>query len=287
MKSKTIIISSPDSDNSRGILTITEDTDRIRCKLRLYHTPPLSADCHLGIYHNDQVYTANLINRHSYYESSLTGDFDMSLDFYAAIIDTSHNNAVILAGGTYTGYYFNDHSPFTQAKASQSDNYDIDTATIPPDTDTCSDCDQCTHCVYKEYFYAHAQDTAPASPSDPSPTSTEHESTSPEPYSILSSLIPQFEHIFATNEPNNELSSLVKNSRFVTIKDESEYSIGAIFYDEQIAYICYAVRCRYNTPAPEELGQHYQWLPLDPTDPLSDGYYLVYQDAHDLKIVEV
>ena len=52
-------------------------------------------------------------------------------------------------------------------------------------------------------------------------------------------------------------------------------------------YICYAVFETYNTPAPEEIGEHYQWLPIDKEDPLSDGYYIVFQDTADLKIVEL
>ena len=60
------------------------------------------------------------------------------------------------------------------------------------------------------------------------------------------------------------------------------------FYkDEEMKYICYAVMCNYNTPAPTELGDYYQWLPLDKEDPLSEGYYIVFQDASDLKILEL
>ena len=52
-------------------------------------------------------------------------------------------------------------------------------------------------------------------------------------------------------------------------------------------YMCYAVKSNYNSTPPDELGNNYQWLPLDKEDPLSDGYYLVFQDATDFKILEL
>ena len=84
------------------------------------------------------------------------------------------------------------------------------------------------------------------------------------------------------------MNKLIENSKFVKIGEDGEqYSIGAIYANDQIKYICYAIKCNYNSPVPEELGKNYQWLPLDQEDPLSEGYYIVYQDAVDLKIVEI
>ena len=122
MKSKTIIISSDHS--GRGILTITEEGDLLKCKLRLYNVERLSASCRLGLYHNEQVYTANLINRGSVYESSFAGNFDMSLDFYSAIIDIEKNNKVLLAGGTYAGYFYDDSSVFESKNSADLDGTD-------------------------------------------------------------------------------------------------------------------------------------------------------------------
>ena len=69
--------------------------------------------------------------------------------------------------------------------------------------------------------------------------------------------------------------------------ENNNYSIGAIYENENIKYLCYAVKCLYNTNPPPELGEHYQWLPINKQDPLTDGYYLVFQDASDLKIIEL
>ncbi len=105
---------------------------------------------------------------------------------------------------------------------------------------------------------------------------------------ILDSIVSQFEYVFANFPENSELNALLENAKFVKIDENGEeYSIGSIYENDEMKYICYAVRANYNQPAPIELGQFYQWLPIDSLDPLSNGYYIVYQDAKDLKIIEV
>ncbi|MBO5954791.1 MAG: hypothetical protein J6Q13_02335, partial [Clostridia bacterium] len=106
--------------------------------------------------------------------------------------------------------------------------------------------------------------------------------------SVLSAIIPQFKYVFENYPQDETLNNLIPNSKFVKINENNEqYSIGAIYEEDEMKYICYAVLCNYNSPAPQELGEHYQWLPLDKEDPLSEGYYIVFQDAKDLKIVEL
>ena len=100
--------------------------------------------------------------------------------------------------------------------------------------------------------------------------------------------MPQFDYIFENYPADEELDKLIEHGKFVKINENAEqYSLGAIYLDGNIKYICYAVKCNYNSPAPEELGKYYQWVPIDNEDPLSEGYYIVYQDAEDLKIIEV
>ena len=60
-----------------------------------------------------------------------------------------------------------------------------------------------------------------------------------------------------------------------------------IYKNDLIKYICYAVKSNYTAPAPEEIGKHYQWLPLNKLNPFGEGYYLVFQDAVDFKIIEL
>ena len=116
MKSKTIIISAPEENNTRGILTLFQEDDLLKCRLRVYNLEKISRYCKLGIYHQNEVFSANLIERNNVYESSFVGNFDIDQDFYTALIDTEKNNQVLLAGGTYQGFYFNDNSVFLESE---------------------------------------------------------------------------------------------------------------------------------------------------------------------------
>ncbi len=296
MKSKTIIISSQNGGSGRGILTLYKENDLLKCKLRLYGVEKLNRFAKIGIYHNNEVFTANLLEKNGAYESSLVGNFDMDSDFFSAIIKTDNNNEVILSGGTYAGYYFNDSSVFEE-----NPNQDLNNSsneyheTNKPDLGDAY-CDKCANCKYKEYFYNENKINLNCDSQDLGQQSTDictienNESdvdkgnkTIP---TILEQIIPQFEYIFENFPLNEELTKKIENSKFVNMSD-GDYSLGAMFDEGKIKYICYAVKSNYNAPAPEELGKHYQWLPLDNEDPLSDGYYIVFQDTSDLKIIEV
>ena len=72
MKSKTIILSKED-EKGRGILTLFQDEDLLQCRIRLYNMPKLTRFCKLGIYHNKEVFSANLLEKSGVYTSSMVG----------------------------------------------------------------------------------------------------------------------------------------------------------------------------------------------------------------------
>ena len=86
MKSKTIILSN-ENEKGRGILTLFEEDGLLQCRIRLYNIGKLNRFCKIGIYHENQVYSANLLEKNGVYTSSMVGDFDIDQDFYSAIID--------------------------------------------------------------------------------------------------------------------------------------------------------------------------------------------------------
>ena len=290
MKSKTIIINSEKSVSSRsgrGILTLFQEYELLQCRLRLYNVEKLSKYCKIGIYHKEQVYSANLLEKNGVYESSLVGNFNIDEDFYAAIIDTNNNNQVILSGGTYAGFYFNDTSVFNQESKLNEPLQNKERE------NNCVNCEKCKNCKYKEFFFNSQQlenfttETVSTQDEQKDLETTESE-IEYKNHSILESIIPQFNYIFENYNPDEELNSLLPNAKFVKINnDKDHYSIGAMYDNDTIKYICYAVKCDYNVPAPEELGEHYQWLPIDKEDPLSEGFYIVFQDAKDLKILKL
>lgn len=289
MKSKTIIISSLEESgkNGRGILTLYQEEDLLQCRLRLYNVEKLSKFCKLGIYHEKEVYTANLLEKQGVYESSFVGNFDIDKDFYTALINTENDNQVILAGGTYQGFYFNDYSVFSEEKP----NSEIVEEKVDKkvETECLEDCDKCAKCKYKEFFYNYQEQLKePQQAEVPQESIVNQEKQQENVMNVINSIIPQFEYIFNQYEADEELNSLISGSKFVKINENSEqYSIGAIYEADELKYICYAIKRDYNIKPPEELGEHYQWLPIDKEDPLSVGYYVVFQDAKDLKILEL
>lgn len=346
MKSKTIILSSPEHENNgRGILTLYMEDDLLKCKLRLYSAPKLNRYCKLGVYHNNNVYSSNFIERAGVYESSLVGDFDMDGDFYTALVLTDQNNKVLLAGGTYSGYFFEDTDVFSNSKEFNTSNVEKNACPYVNDNQLDEEKPDCAHCKYKEFFYSSnnttvqnnennldpltenyankenyalneynlkklndnasietsenknnehtlatsgEQNTNIASTST-IPTDKEKEPSNSENVpDLIKEIAPQFDYVFNHYAPDDELNSRIENGKFVKLNEgKDNYSIGAIYQGDEMQYICYAVRRDYNEPAPEELGKHYQWLPLDPDDPLSEGYFIVYQSAKDLKILEI
>ena len=336
MKTKTIIISSQKENcNARGILTIFSENGTLSCRIRLYNVGSLSKLCKLGIYHENQVFSGNLIENEGVFTCSIIGDFDIDKDFYSAIVDTSNNNEVVLSGGTYAGFYFNDNSIFNDL------TYDVEPVlnieSDSPETISihdCSNCEKCANCEYKKYFFEHNAEQnelyslSTINSADSSintsdeidisnniennnpitqiiqPSSFNNQSQNinnsplnntanpPKPdnhaESLFNAIIPQFQYIFDNYEANTQLNELIPNSRFVAICEGGEnYSIGAIYADNEIRFLCYAVLKESSVNPPPELGEHFQWLPLDREDPLSEGYFVVFQDAHDLKIVEL
>lgn len=344
MKSKTIIISSQNNgENSRGILTIFMEDDLLKCKLRLYNITTLNRYCKLGIYHQNEVYSANLLEKNGSYTSSFVGNFDIEKDFYTAIIDTSNNNNVILCGGTYSGFFFNNQSVFDQIEKENPNTNLVDYEEEINNIESLSNtqfntqnetniekedtfCNKCETCKYKEFFYSQKENFSPSTintlgsvkenskeclhatniaqnknvianetrssqniSQNAQETQLNNVSLTPEKsHSILNSIIPQFEYVFENYKADETLNNLIPNGKFVKINENQEqFSIGAIYENENMKYICYAVLKDYNSEPPQELGEHYQWLPLDKEDPLSEGYYIVFQDANDLKIVEM
>ena len=280
MISKTIIISSPEN-SGRGILTLQIEDDILSIRIRLYNINKLNKTTKIGIYHGGQVYSANLLEKNGSYTSSMVGNFDINQDFYAALIDTVDNH-VILSGGTYAGYYFNDNSVFSNIE-------NLENSTPQKEysyNEEC--CDKCSNCKYKEFFYNSNKLTQATDFEPEENENIEEKSENIENNYIFQSILPQFQYIFENYNADEQLNNLIPESKFVKITENGEeYSIGAIYEQEEIKYICYAVKANYNTPAPEELGENYQWLPIEKEDPLSEGFYIVFQDAKDLKILKL
>lgn len=104
---------------------------------------------------------------------------------------------------------------------------------------------------------------------------------------FLNDIVYQLDELFKNNPADDMLNSIIPNSKFVKIENESPYVVGVIYEDKMLKYIAYGVPANYNELPPKDLGQHYQWLPLNPRDVMSDGYFMIFQDALNGNIVEI
>ena len=107
---------------------------------------------------------------------------------------------------------------------------------------------------------------------------------------FLKQITEQLDDMFKNYPEDNTIMQIIPNSKVIKVTDsidESSYIVGVIYESGEINYLLYGVPAKYNDTPPKELGENYQWLPLNVDDPMSDGYYLIYQDATSGKIVPI
>lgn len=188
----------------------------------------------------------------------------------------------------YKDDFYHDHTE--DAYSSDTNLQSADTNTQPTDTNTQGD-------FFAQFENAQTADThienitrQPESPSAQPDTADIIEPAEPnnEVSDFLSLISDQIDEMLSKYPLDPDLNRIIAHSKFIKILDEYDdttYSIGIIYDGDDIKYLAYAVPARYNATAPAELGANYQWLPLDPDDPMSDGYFIVYQDALDGSVV--
>lgn len=104
---------------------------------------------------------------------------------------------------------------------------------------------------------------------------------------FLNDIVYQLDEMFLRYPEDNTIENIIPNSKFVSVDGENPYVLGAIYENNIMKYIAYGVPAPYNSLPPKDLGNHYQWLPLNPRDVMSDGYFMIYQNALTGSIVEI
>lgn len=353
MKSKTIILSSQKkfiNNSPRAIVTFITDNKKTEGKLRLYNLDTLPSFSKLGIYYENQVYTANLVKKDGAFSFYLDENFNLDNNIYCAIIDKGNNNDVVLFGGTSNNFVYSVEEPEEDDKIEEENIVDEEDEKIIDDnikkieekhdkntniseenqknpTDkNCEDCGICENCVYKDYFYSHHkknEDVEDEPHYNLKPSKDENDecqiqetnndlkvnelSNSSNVYAeennlnqvdtlnkesekFLQLITDQLDDMFKTYPEDDVIMKIIPNSKIIKVTDtidQSPYILGVIYENGEIKYLLYGVPCKYNDTPPKELGENYQWLPLNTDDPMSDGYYLLYQDASSGKIVPI
>lgn len=96
----------------------------------------------------------------------------------------------------------------------------------------------------------------------------------------------RLEEILSTHEKDETLSRLIPESEFCKINYDKTrfYSVGKVSKNGELLYFCYAVLGRYQD-APESLKPFCSFLPLNPFNPLGNGYYIIFQNASNGEII--
>ena len=341
---KTIILSNSNttSNSPKGILTLSKENNQIKGKIRLYNISTLPANTKIGLYINEQVYSATIIKKTNHYEFDLYENIDISQSIYCALIDNNNHDKKVLEGGSFNGFCFTD-SPFDAVLEARDEQLEKEIDTTLKQTETCEACN-CENCEYKQYFYNmhdikseqqvdanldHNQLTRPTtysnnispqsdnylevdekignfqsnvisklekqvdesnSLSNVSPTIQEHTADvefDKQQTDFLNDIVYQLDELFNKYPLDKTLNDIIPNSKFISIDGDNPYVLGTIYENDILKYIAYGVPATYSSTPPTDLGKHYQWLPLNPNDVMSDGYFMVFQDATNGTLVEI
>ncbi len=103
----------------------------------------------------------------------------------------------------------------------------------------------------------------------------------PEGDQFFAQIKDQIESIFASNQEDLVLASLVPHSRWVQVDGDTEghYVLGVIYEDGEPKYVAYGIRGKMNELPQQNYRPYSQWLPLDPNNDTLDGYWVMFQDA--------
>ncbi|MBQ3502208.1 MAG: hypothetical protein IJA72_00895 [Clostridia bacterium] len=343
---KTIILSNSSnlSNAPKGILTLSKDSNRVKGKIRLYNISALPINTKIGLYINQQVYTATITKKPNHYEFDLNENLDISQSIYCALIDNNnHDKKVLLEGGSFNGFYFTD-SPFDAVLEAKDEQLEKEIDTAIKQSENCEVCN-CENCEYKKYFYsmqnaepqqqfidntANNQSSIPSACAENVPTqlddcgfeldekvanfqsdvisklemqvdknnsldniipaikeNTQDAEFNKQQTDFLNDIVYQLDELFNKHPKDETLNNIIPNSKFISVDGDNPYVLGTIYENDVLKYIAYGVAASYSSNPPADLGKHYQWLPLNPNDVMSDGYFMVFQDAVTGTLVEI
>lgn len=102
---------------------------------------------------------------------------------------------------------------------------------------------------------------------------------------FYNSIKDELDKLFGTYQADEELESLIENSKWVRVPtgEEGYYVTGIIYYDGVPQIICYGVPDKDNSNPPPCNSTCRQWLPIVEN---GRGYWMMYQSAIDGEFVE-
>ncbi len=87
--------------------------------------------------------------------------------------------------------------------------------------------------------------------------------------------------LFSKFPPDDTLKKVFPYSKWVKIyyAEEKFYTVGVIYSDGEIKYVCYGVPGEYSPTPPKELEGFCSFIPLSVFELMGDGFWMMFQDA--------
>ena len=313
--SKTLLLSPQRQTNGvntpRGIITIDCSRGLLSGKLRTYNLVINTTEVVVAVFHNGKVEKAFLkpIERGAYI-FNLAGDFDDLTDLYFALVWAKD---ILLSGGLIANSIADIESLLNQGEGQDYDEEsekdveqyfmqqeniahieNIETSANISAPDAMSYIDNVNLDMSDEQVYpipnGVASETKDIEEEDVSTNDTKNANKEGKVEDFFSSISEQVDELLAKYPEDEQLNAIVPDAKFIKIENNESsesYILGVIYQDGEMRYLAYGVPSNYDSEPPEELKGKCQWLPVDPSDPLTDGYYVIYQDTKSGELVNI
>ena len=309
MFKKSIVLSDIESNtNKKAVLTLEKKEDEVLGTLRLYNFPVESEGLlTLGFYVGDKVVKSGLTRKGNAVYSFFLSDNFIDKKFSCALVEFLGSKPRPILYGASEGRSENAYADIiselsgnltVQNVENVLDKHNVDydeqeKEQIEKEIDDCMKENRCENCPYKKYFFENnPSETQSLDKSEndkekvediiEEDKTEENNDKNGDEESFITRLKPQIDKLFEKNPIENNLQSIIPNSKWVKIEYEDDgdfYVFGLLYEDEKIKYVCYGVPAVYEEEPPKELSGYPTFLPLNKDEKKGFGYWLTYQDA--------
>ncbi len=309
MNNKTVILNNSQSENEKAVVSLKENASSI---IKFYNLKSQAKNLALGIKQDDKIVKIPLSIMDGKSEFFLQNKIDLSKNLLCAVVDISNAFCpeILLSGSNNTSNENeNIEEAFVQKSPDDStvlyafDSTDKIEKIIDKnlEEDMQEDYfDACSNCKYREAFYSgcegysdnfEAQKTSKVGTASSEKSGTinktnddknKNSDENVDEQDFFLQVKDQVEALFEKYTPDESLSQIIPNSKWVkvTYENENYYVLGLIYDDDQtLKYISYGVPSQDSSTPPDDLVDYAQWLPKDMNDANSKGYWIVCQDA--------
>lgn len=287
---KTLILSSVDGGNEKGVVNIEYSEGSLLGTVKLYNfKQEPDGILTLGILDGSEVIKAGLTRVANFKYNFRLGIVKELQSFSCGLINIYKGEATPLLHGATDGAMtseerlakvassLGEEASLQEIKKVLDENqiYLEDQQEIEQQIDdelACCMGDKCSSCKYRDAFFGKEKKQDEQSES------------------FFDGVREQITSLFDKYPEEEFLPSIIPFSKWVKVdfeQDGNYYVLGLVYENDNIKYICYGVPGWYDKNPPKDLNGFAKWLPLDANKPEEYGYWITYQDAQNGESVEI